>query len=328
MRHVNPRTGAHVVTVLLALVLGTTVLAGPATSATPAPVQDPVDDATGLVEQTGEKLGRQAEQEAEETQPRKAPRKRRRTPDFKVAQLNLHNSMSTRGMRHDIKKMIRAGATVIGMQERRGTKRMVRRALPDHWRLAMPVGRDGTDDNPIAWNSRVWKARKSWARLLARKTWYRDGYGSQAITQWAVMAVLQHRPSGHRIRVASLHMPNEIQTKGGGPRWSERDNLEAFWRMSKNLRRAYKKTPGGQQFVTTCDCNVSWGRDDSRHLLKGKVTKPLSLMSNYSRGGKRTGWQIDYVLAERRQPYVIENWSVHHDLKTDHPGVVTRFGHR
>jgi len=320
MRHVNPRTGAHVVVVLLALVLGTAALAGPASSAPPTPTQDPVGDAKELVDRTGDPTGDQTDG----TRTRKA----RRTPDFKVAQLNLHNSMTTRGMRHDIRKMIRAGATVIGMQERRGTKRMVRRALPDHWRLAMPTGRDGTDDNPVAWNSRVWKARKTWARLLARKTWHRDGYGSRAITQWAVMAVLQHRPSGHRIRVASLHMPNDIQTKEGGPRWSERDNLEAFWRMSKNLRRAARKTPDRQQFVTTCDCNVSWGRDDSRYLLKGKVTKPLDLMSNYSEGGKRTGWQIDYVLAKRRKAYRIENWSVHHDLKTDHPGVVTRFGHR
>lgn len=312
MRHENPRTGAHAALVLLALVLGITALAGPASSATPVPSDDPVND-------TLERL------DSEPTEPRA---RRRATPDFKIAQLNLHNSMSTEGMRHDIRKMIGAGATVIGMQERRGTRPMVRRALPDHWRLAMPTTRDGSDDNPIAWNTRVWKLRNSWAHLLTSRTWYRDGYGNQAVDQYAVVAALEHRRSGHAIRVASLHMPNNIQTQEGGPRWSERDNLEAFWRMSKSLRRLARRTPDRLQFVSTCDCNVSWGRDHTRHLLKGKVTRPVELMSNYSEGGKRSGWQIDYVLAARRKPYVIETWSVHHDLRTDHPGVLARFGHR
>jgi hypothetical protein len=257
------------------------------------------------------------------TKPRPRP-----TPDFKIAQLNLHNSMGTDGMRHDIRKMIGAGATVIGMQERRGTKRMVRSALPDHWRLAMPTTKDGTDDNPVAWNTRVWRLKRAWPRLLAAKTWYRDGYGKQAVQQYAVVAVLRHRRSGHVIRTASLHMPSQIQTKAGGPNWSQRDRVEAFWRMARNLRGAIANTPAGQQFITTCDCNVSWGRDNSKDLLKGRVTRPESLMSNYSEGGKKTGWQIDYVLAQRRKPYVIKSWSVHHGLRTDHPGVVARFGHR
>jgi hypothetical protein len=312
MRLLNPRSGAHVVTVLLALVLGATALAGPASSATPTPTEDPTDDATRLLDR-----------DAVDEEPRRRPR-----PDFKVATLNLQNSMGADGIRHDLRKIRRAGATVIGMQERRGTRRMVRAALPDHWRLAMPTTKDGTDDNPVAWNSRVWELRRTWPRLLAKKTWHRDGYGNQAIEQYAVTAVLEHRRSGHVIRAASLHMPNEIQTEGGGPRWSERDNLRAFWRMSDNLRELATRTPDRQQFVTMCDCNVSHGRDHTRHLLKGKVTRPRGLMSNYSEGGYRRGWRIDYVLAERRKPYVIEGWSVHHDLRTDHPGVVTRFGHR
>lgn len=328
MRQLTPRTGAHAVTVLLALVLGTAALAGPASSASPQPfphpaspaasqpaplpTADPVDDATELLDR----------------EPRARKQRRRPQPDFKVATLNLHNTMGRDGIRHDVREIIRSGATVIGMQERRGTRRMVRSALPDHWRLAMPTSRDGADDNPVAWNTRVWKVRDAWPRLLARKTWYRDGYGNQAIEQYAVVAVLQHRRSGHVIRAASLHMPNEIQSEGGGPRWSERDNLEAFWRMSGSLRDLARRTPAHQQLVTLCDCNVSHGRDHTRHLLKGKVTRPLGLMSNYSEAGHRRGWQIDYVLAERRMPYVIEGWSAHHDLRTDHPGVVTRFGHR
>lgn len=314
MRHLIPRTGAHAATVLLALVLGTTALAGPATSAAPLRSDDPTQQLT---------------EEAVPTEDTTRPRARRAPrPDFKVASLNLHNTMSTAGMRHDIRKLIRAGATVIGMQERRGTKRMVRRALPAHWRLAMPTTDDGTDDNPIAWNTRRWKLRNTWPRLLAKKTWYRDGYGKMAIEQYAVVATLKHRRSGHQIRVASLHMPSQIQTQEGGPNWSQRDRVETFWRMSRNLRNLEGATPDRQQFVVTCDCNVSWGRDHTEHLLKGKVTRPLSMMSNYSEGGKKTGWQIDYVLAERREPYVIEDWSVHHDLRTDHPGVVARFGHR
>jgi hypothetical protein len=34
------------------------------------------------------------------------------------------------------------------------------------------------------------------------------------------------------------------------------------------------------------------------------------------------------VLAERGERYRIKSWRVHHDLRTDHPGVVTRFVHR
>ena len=247
---------------------------------------------------------------------------------YKVASLNLHNKLGVRAMRHDIRKVKRAGATVIGLQERRKTKAQVKAALPAGWKLAMPTTADGSDDNPIIWDSRVWKLHKAWPRLLAKRTWYRDGYGKRAIHQYAVMAVLEHRQSGHIIRAASWHMPSEIQARNGGPNWRQRDRVEAFWRMSRSLRNAIAATPSGQQFTGMCDCNVSHGRDHSRLLLRGKLTRPSNLMNQYNTIGKKSGWQIDYVMAKRKKPYVIGGWQVLHDLRTDHPSPVVRFVRR
>jgi hypothetical protein len=313
MRHLNPRAGAHLLTMLLALVLAATMTSGTASASVTTPTEDdPLGDVVG-------------------DDPTKEPRQRqaRRTrPAYKMASLNLHNTMGREGIRHDVRQIIRDGASVIGMQERRGTKPAVKAALPKHWRLAMPTRKDGADDNPIAWNTRVWKVKNTWPALLTKRTWYRDGYGKTAVDQYAVVAVLRHRASGHVVRAASLHMPNQIQTQRGGPRYSERDRVEAFWRMSRSVRRLAGGTPGRHQFAVMCDCNVSYTRDRGDKLLKGKVSRPLKMASNYSAGGTKSGWQIDYVLAERGERYRIKSWRVHHDLRTDHPGVVTRFVHR
>lgn len=291
----NPRLRALVTSAAFALMVGTGLSVTP-TTATASPAPAPAPAAT--------------------------------SPSYKIASLNLHNQLGPRAVRHDIRTVIRNGASVIGMQERRGTRPMVKRALPDHWRLAMPTTADGTDDNPVAWNSRVWRAHRSWPRVLAKKTWWRDGYGKMAIHQYAVVVVLEHRTSGHRIRVASFHMPSRIQRRDGGPNWKQRDRVEASWRMSRNLRNLASNTPAGQQFTATCDCNVSHGRDWSKHLTKGKITRPIPMMNQYTEVGKKTGWQIDYVMTRRKRPYVITSWRVLHDLKTDHPSPIVRFTHR
>lgn len=290
----NPRLRVAVTTLLLAVLMGAGLVGAP-TSSTAAPAPAPAAA---------------------------------RPAAYKIASLNLANNMGTRAMRHDIRKVARAGATVIGLQERRGTKAMVKAALPRGWALAMPTSQPGTDDNPIIWNNRVWKLHRAWPRILAKKTWHRDGVGHQAIWQWAVVVVLEHRASGHRIRAASFHMPSAIQARGGGPNWGQRDRVEAFWRMSASVRKLAASTPSGQQFTAMCDCNVSHGRDHTRQLLKGKVTSPLGFANQYNTIGKKQGWQIDYVMTKRNKPYVIRGWRVLNDLRTDHPSPVVQFGHR
>lgn len=290
----NPRLRVLVTTVVLALLAGSGLFASSTTSSAnpaPAPLARP-------------------------------------SAAYKVASLNLHNAMSTRAMRRDIRKVKRAGATVIGLQERRKTKRQLKAALPRGWRLAMPTTGPGTDDNPIAWKTSTWKMHKYWPRLLTKRTWHRDGAGKQAIDQYAVVMVLEHRRSRHRIRVASFHMPSRIQARKGGPNWKQADRVRAFWRMSRSVRNLAANTPKGQQFTATCDCNVSHGRDHTRKLLKGKVTNPLNFANQYNTVGKKSGWQIDYVMTKRRKPYRIKSWQVLHDLKTDHPSPVVRFVRR
>lgn len=281
----GPRLRRHALPALLALVLGIGLLL-------PTPATSPTADA-GTV------------------------------PRFKLATLNLHNSLGPAGIRHDIRRIAGTGASVIGLQERRDTKRMIRRALPAGWRLYMPTTSPGTDDNPIIWNDRVWELKRAWPRLLAQRTWPRAGH--MAITQYAVVTVLEHRRTGHTIRAASFHMPNRLQTRSGGPNWGEKMRLAAFWRMADNLTNLAQGTPETDQFVALCDCNVSWGRDWSRYLVKGNLTKRLGLENNYTVGGKKSGWQIDYVMAKKDRAFQMLDWRVVHDLHTDHPGVVALF---
>jgi hypothetical protein len=251
---------------------------------------------------------------------------KKKTSGYRIATLNLENGMSARSMRHDVLKVIGTRhPTVIGFQERRDSRPALRAALPKGWALRMPVTAPGTDDNPIAFDKRVWKVKYSWPRLLAKHTWHRNS-GQEAIDQYGVVVVLQHRRSGHTIRAISFHMPNLIHNRStGGPNWAERERLGAFWRMAANVREVARSTPKGQQFVALCDCNVTESRDRSGALVKGQLTRPLGLENNYSAAGYHFGWRIDYVMAERRSKYRIASWRVLHELRTDHPAVVTRF---
>ena len=265
---------------------------------------------------------------AESAQPTVAERQRR-TPRFRVATLNLKNTMGRAAVAADVRRVIdRGGASVIGFQERGGSRAAMRAALPRHWALRMPRSRSGTDLNPIAFDKRVWRARNSWPALLAEDTWRRHS-GRVAIDQYAVVAQLEHRRSGHLIRAASFHMPSEIHNRrSGGPNWRREQRVEAFWRMARHVRRLARRTPDRAQFVAMCDCNVKASRDRSDKLLRGKITRPLRLESNYSAAGADNSWQVDYVMGERLADFRIVASRSITDLRTDHPAVIAKFRKR
>jgi len=248
--------------------------------------------------------------------------------DFRVATLNLKNTLGSAAVAHDIRLVINAGdPSIIGFQERGGSKQAMLAALPAHWALKMPTNHSGSDLTPIAFDTRIWKARKSWASLLTGDTW-RRARGNVAIDQYAVVALLEHRETGHVVRVASFHMPSQIHNKStGGPNFGQLDRVHAFWRMAASVRRLAPRTRNpGLQFVAVCDCNVSETRDVTELLVRGKITKPLDLATNYSaeEAGKRRS--IDYVMAQRDKNFRIVGWeSIDGGLITDHPAVVATF---
>ncbi len=253
----------------------------------------------------------------------------KKAPEFRIATLNLENTMSPGEVAHDVRTLIGRGRpSVIGFQERGGSRPAMRAALPEHWALRMPIARSGSDLNPVAFNTRVWKPLGSWPRALATQTWQRST-GRTAIDQYGVVAALEHRNTGHQIRAVSFHLPSEIHNRRtGGPNYRQADRVGAFGRMADNLRELARNTPDRQQFVAMCDCNVNESRDTTDKLVRGQLTRPLGLENNYSAAGQRGGWQIDYVMAERREEFGIVDWRQLHDLRTDHPGVVTTLRRR
>lgn len=255
-----------------------------------------------------------------------------RTPirGFSIATLNEEKGMRLAGLRHDIRVLVRnTPVSVIGFQERLNSKPLLRRALPQNWRLLMKSsGPTGTDDNPIAYNSKVWELKKWWVPLLTANTWRRWS-GRVAYDEYATVAVLRNRRSGQLIRAVSLHLPNHIHNRRtGGPDWSNRGAVEAMWRMAASVRRIHNSTPANEQVVITCDCNVTASRDRTRLLVRGKIIRPLGLATNYSVAGYRPGWRIDYVMADRGDPFRIVGYRSFRNLATDHPGFVARFKHR
>jgi len=136
---------------------------------------------------------------------------------FGVATLNLRKGMRVAGMRHDIGQVLAGDASVIGFQERLFSRPALRAALPKSWTLLMPKGPTGTDDNPIAFDKRVWELEQTWAPLLTGTTWRRYS-GRIAHDQYGVAAVLRHRRTGHTIRAVSFHLPNHLHNRrSGGP---------------------------------------------------------------------------------------------------------------
>jgi hypothetical protein len=247
---------------------------------------------------------------------------------FAVATLNLRKGMRVPGMRHDINRVIGGGATVIGFQERLFSRPALRASLPKSWALLMPKGPTGTDDNPVAFDKDVWKLQRTWPVLLTGTTWRRSS-GRIAHDQYGVVAVLRHRASGHVIRSVSFHLPNHLHNRRtGGPNFANRGGVQAMWRMAHRIRLLDQDTPEGHQFVAMCDCNVTADRDTTDLLLRGRIIKPLGLKSNYAVKGRGPGSGIDYVLAERGEPFRIGSYHSYTDLATDHPGVVAHFVRR
>jgi hypothetical protein len=244
---------------------------------------------------------------------------------FGVATLNLKKGMRVAGMRHDIAQVLDGDASVIGFQERLFSRPALRAALPKSWTLLMPKGPTGTDDNPIAFDKKVWEVEKTWAPLLTGTTWRRYS-GRIAHDQYGVAAVLRHRKTGHTIRALSFHLPNHLHNRrSGGPNYANRRGVEAMWRMASRIRSIEEDTPDAHHFVAMCDCNVTANRDTTDNLVKGRITKPLRLETNYSADKHRRGSGIDYVMGERDSDFRIHSFHSYRNLVTDHPGVVATF---
>ncbi len=242
---------------------------------------------------------------------------------FEVATLNLRKGMRVAGMRHDIDQVLGGGASVVGFQERLFSRPALRVSLPKSWTLLMPEGPTGTDDNPIAFDKDVWKLEKTWSALLTGRTWRRYS-GRVAHDQYGVVAVLRHRASGHVIRAVSFHLPNHLHDRRtGGPRYANRGGVEAMWRMARRVRAIGEDARDAHQFVAMCDCNVTENRDTTDHLVKGRITRPLGLETNYS--GRKGGSGIDYVMGERDSRFRIDSFRSYRHLVTDHPGIVATF---
>jgi hypothetical protein len=245
---------------------------------------------------------------------------------FTVATLNLRKGMRVPGMRHDIGRVLSGGASLIGFQERLFSRPALRASLPKSWTLLMPDGPTGTDDNPIAFDKDVWELEKTWSALLTGKTWRRQT-GRIAHDQYGVVAVLRHRASGHVIRAMSFHLPNHLHNRRtGGPNYANRGGVTAMWRMAARVRYIAQDAPEAHQFVGLCDCNVTENRDTTDHLVKGRITRPLRLETNYS--GRKGGSGIDYVMGERASDFRIRSFRSYRDLVTDHPGIVATFARK
>ena len=226
---------------------------------------------------------------------------------------------------HDIGQVVAGGASVIGFQERLFSRPALRASLPKSWTLLMPSGPTGTDDNPIAFDKRVWELEKTRSVLLTGTTWRRQT-GQIAHDQYGVMAVLRHRRSGHIIRSVSFHLPNHLHNRRtGGPNFANRRGVEAMWRMASTIRSLQEHAPDAQQFVAMCDCNVTENRDTTDLLVKGRITRPLRLESNYSTDRRNRGSGIDYVMGERDSDFRIRSFRHYRHLATDHPGIVAVF---
>ena len=252
----------------------------------------------------------------------KAPGKAR--PTFRVATLNLKNTMSSGAVSHDINKVLKTSSpSIIGFQERGGTEAMMRRALPKNWRLVMPHNTPGTDLNPVAFDKKVFRYVNSWPELLTGNTWRRRS-GKIAVDQYGVVAVLQHRETKQVFRTMSFHMPPNIHNhRSGGP--NPGGAVEAFYRMASKFSRFVGNTPDYQQFIAMCDCNVAARYDRTKKMLNGRVLNPMDLRSNYDAEEAPRGWSIDYVITETEEPYKLISWRGMTELATDHPAVIAKF---
>lgn len=262
-----------------------------------------------------------------EAAPAAQPAEKERRVGFRMASLNLPHTMSAGGVRHDVRRVIRQGLpSVIGFQERGGSRPAMRAALPRTWGLVMPHRASGTDLNPIAYDKRVWKLKAARPVLLAGRTW-RRARGNIAIDQYGVLVRLVHRESKHRVRVLNFHMPSDVHNKGtGGPNWGHPDRVHAFWRMADKVVEVGRATKERAQFVALCDCNVNASRDTTRQLVRGRISGPLELTTNYDRGPAAVSFLADYVMGSRGTGFPLVDWrQLNAGLISDHPSPVARF---
>ena len=96
--------------------------------------------------------------------------------------------------------------------------------------------------------------------------------------------------------------------------------------MAARVRFIAQDAPEAHQFVGLCDCNVTENRDTTDHLVKGRITRPLRLETNYT--GRKGGSGIDYVMGERDSDFRIDSYRSHRNLVTDHPGIVATFARK
>jgi hypothetical protein len=98
--------------------------------------------------------------------------------------------------------------------------------------------------------------------------------------------------------------------------------------MAGRIRALGNRAPEGHQFVAMCDCNVTANRDTTDALVKGRITRPLRLETNYGAPGRPRGSGIDYVMGERDSDFRIDSYRSYRHLVTDHPGIVATFARR
>ena len=101
--------------------------------------------------------------------------------------------------------------------------------------------------------------------------------------------------TGHTIRAVSFHLPNHLHNRRtGGPNYANRAGVQAMWRMASRIRDIGNDARPAHQFVAMCDCNVTENRDTTDDLVKGRITGPLGLETNYTgrAGGSGSGREL------------------------------------
>ena len=139
-----------------------------------------------------------------------------------------------------------------------------------------------------------------------------------------MVAVLRHRVNGHVIRAVSFHLPNHLHNRRtGGPNYANRAGVEAMWRMAARIRFLAQDARAAHQFVAMCDCNVTENRDTTDDLVKGRITRPLRLETNYT--GRKGGQGSTTSWVSAHSDFRIDSYESYPRLVTDHPGIVATF---
>ena len=228
------------------------------------------------------------------------------------------------GMRHDIGQVLGGGASVIGFQERLFSRPALRARLPKSWTLLMPSGPTGTDDNPIAFDKRVWELEKTWPALLTGTTWRRRT-GQIAHDQYGVVAVLRHRRSGHVIRAVSFHLPNHLHNRRtGGPNYANRAGVAGDVADGRRGSASSPRTRPPRTSSSRCATATS-PRTGTPPTTSSRAGSPGRCAWRPTTAVAAGGSGIDYVMGERDSDFRIDSFESYRRLVTDHPGIVATF---